>query len=124
MNACRNEIWQICLRNTILNYTVEVTLSQHPLDSEKSCHTVTGALASHADVLRGSSCVPAPLTSTDLSGKNLEQSHQSSRSGKCNLDFEKFRACFSSRKDQKGLMKGEDLTVLEQTSHLTQKRSY
>ena len=69
MNACRHEIWQICLRNIILNYTVEVTLSQHPLDSEKSWHTVTGALASHADVFRGSSGVPAPLKSADLSGK-------------------------------------------------------
>ena len=93
MNACRNEIWQICLRNIILNYTVEVTLSQHPLDSEKSCHTVTGALASNADVFRGSSGVPAPLTSADLSGeKNVDQSQQTSRSGKCTLDLEKFCA--------------------------------
>ena len=97
MDTCRHEIWQICLRNIILNYTVKVTLNQHPLDSEKSCHTVTGALASHADVLRGSSCVPAPLTSTDLSGKNVEQSHQSSRSGKCNLDLEKFCALLFER---------------------------
>ena len=36
-----------------------------------------------------------------------------------------FRAwLYSSRKDQEGLMKGEDLTVLEQTTQLTQKRSY
>ena len=81
--------------------------------------------ASHADVLRGSSRVPAPQTSADLSGKNVDQSQQTSRSGKCTLDLEKFRAwLYSSRKDQKGLMKGEDLTVLEQTTHLTQKRSY
>ena len=73
MNACSNEIWQICLRNIILNYTVEVTLSQHPLDSEKSWHTATGALASHADVFRGSSGVPAPLMSADLSGKKRRQ---------------------------------------------------
>ena len=82
-------------------------------------------LASHADVLRGSSRVPAPRTSADLSGKNVDQSQQTSRSGKCTLDLEKFRAwLYSSRKDQKGLMKGEDLTVLEQTTQLTHKRSY
>ena len=34
------------------------------------------------------------------------------------------RLTLSSRKDQKGLMKGEDLTVLEQTTQLTHKRSY
>ena len=38
---------------------------------------------------------------------------------------EKFRAWLhSSRKGQKGLMKGEDLTVLKQTTQLTHKRSY
>ena len=84
-----------------------------------------GIIASHADVLRGSSHVPAPWTSADLSGKNVDQSQQTSRSGKCTLDLEKFRAwLYSSRKDQKGLMKGEDLTVLEQTTQLTHKRSY
>ena len=78
--------------------------------------------ASHADVLRGSSCVPAPRTSADLSGKNVDQSQQTSRSGKCTLVLEKFRAwLYSSRKDQKGLMKGKDLTVLEQTTQLTHK---
>ena len=51
------------------NYTVEVGLKPTPSGFRKSCHTVTGALASHADVLRGSSSVPAPLTSADLSGK-------------------------------------------------------
>ena len=41
------------------------------------------------------------------------------------MDPEKFRASlYSPRKDQKGLMKGEDLTVLEQTTQLTHKRSY
>ena len=51
------------------------------------------AVAFHADVLRGSSRVPAPLTSADLSGKKSEdQSQQTSSSGKCNLDLEKFRA--------------------------------
>ena len=69
MNARRHEIWQICLRNIILNYTVEVGLKPTPSGFRKSCHTLTGALASHADVLRGSSSVPAPLTSADLSGK-------------------------------------------------------
>ena len=81
-------------------------------------------LASHADVLTGSSRVPAPLTSADLSGKTVDQSQQTFRSGKCTLDLEKFRAWLSSRKDQKGLMQGEDLTVLEQTTQLTHKRSY
>ena len=57
--------------------------------------------------------------------KNVDQSQQTSRSGKCTLDLEKFRAwLYSSRKDQKGLMKGEDLTVLEQTTQLTHKFSY
>ena len=121
MNVCRHGILQICLRNIILNYTVEVTLSQNPLDSEKSCHTVTGALASYADVLRGSSRVPAPLTSADLSGKKRTTI---TADFQCTLDLEKFLALFNSRKDQKGLMKGEDLTVLEQTTQLTHKRSY
>ena len=39
-------------------------------------------LASPADVLRGLSHVPAPL----------DQSQQTSRSGKCTLDLEEFRA--------------------------------
>ena len=57
--------------------------------------------------------------------KNVDQSQQTSRSGKCTLDLEKFRTwLYSSRKDQKGRMKGEDLTVLEQTTQLTLKRSY
>ena len=40
----------------------------------------TLALASHADVLRGSSRVPVPLTSADLSEKkkNVDQSQQTS----------------------------------------------
>ena len=47
------------------------------------------------------------------------------RSGKFTLDLKKFRAwLYSSRKDQKGLVKGADLTVLEQTTQLTRKRSY
>ena len=71
-------------------------------------------LASPADVLRGSSHVPAPL----------DQSQQTSRSGKCTLDLEEFRAQLSSRKNQKGLMKGEDITVFEQTTQLTHKHSY
>ena len=76
-------------------------------------------------LLGGSSRVPAPRTSADLSEKkNGDQSQQTSRSGKCTLDLEKVRAwLFSSRKDQEGLMKGEDLTVLEQTTQLTHKRS-
>ena len=82
-------------------------------------------IASPADVRRGSSRVPVPLTSADLRGKNVEQSQQTSRSGKSTLDLEKFRAgLYSSRKGQKGLMKGEDLTVLKQTTQLTHKRSY
>ena len=61
--------------------------------------------------------------SADLNGKNVDHSQQTSRSGKYTLDLEKFRAwLYSSRKDQKGLMKGEDLTVLEQTTQLNHKR--
>ena len=57
--------------------------------------------------------------------KNVDQSQQTSRSGKCTLDLEKFRAwLYGSRKDQKGRMKVENLTVLEQTTQLTHKRSY
>ena len=57
--------------------------------------------------------------------KNVGQSQQTSRSGKCTLDLAKCRTWhISSRKDQKGLMKkGEDLTV-EQTTQLTHKRLY
>ena len=51
--------------------------------------------------------------------KNVDQSQQSSRSGECALDLETVRAWLSSRKVQKGVMKGEDLTVLEQTTQLT-----
>ena len=71
MNACSNEIWQICLRNIILNYTVEVGLKPTPSGFRKSCHTVTGALASHADVLRGSSRVSASQTSAEPKDKFL-----------------------------------------------------
>ena len=57
--------------------------------------------------------------------KNVDQSQQTSRSGKCSLVLEKFRAwLYGSRKDQKGRMKGENLTVLEQTTQLTHKHSY
>ena len=57
--------------------------------------------------------------------KNVDQSQQTSRCGKCTLDLEKFRAwLYSSRKGKEGLMKGEDLTVLEQTTQLTHKCSY
>ena len=44
-----------------------------------------------ADVLRGSSRVPPPITSADLSGKNVDQSQQTSRSGKRTLDLAKCR---------------------------------
>ena len=80
-------------------------------------------LASYADALWGSSRVPVPQPSADLTGKNVDQSQQTSRSGKSTFDLEKFRAWLSSSKDQKGLMKGEELTVLEQTTQLTHKRS-
>ena len=57
--------------------------------------------------------------------KNVDRSQQTSKSGKCTFDLEKFRAwLYSFRKDQKGRMKGEDLTVLEQTTQLTHTRSY
>ena len=61
------------------------------------CET-RAAVAFHAGVLRGSSRVPAPLTSADLSGKKTnhrpikDQSQQTSRSRKCTLDLEKFHA--------------------------------
>ena len=55
---------------------------------------------------------------------NIDQSQQTSRSSKCTLDLEKFRAWLDSKKDQKSLMKSEDLSVLEQTTQLTHKRSY
>ena len=81
-------------------------------------------LASHADILRGSSHVPAPLLLT-WAKKNIDQSQQTSRCGKCTLDLDKFRAwLYSSRKGKEGLMKGDDLTMLEQTKRLTHKRSY
>ena len=57
--------------------------------------TFTGKnIASHEHVLRGSSRVPARRTSADLSEKkkNVDQSQQTSRSGKCTLDLEKFPA--------------------------------
>ena len=66
-----------------------------PLPFRTSVTQAILILASPAGVPRGSSRVPAPLTSADLSGKN-----------------------------QKGLMKGEDLTVLEQTTQLTHERLF
>ena len=57
-----------------------------------------------------------------MRGKNIDQSQHTSRSGKCTLDLEKFRRDF--RKDQKDLMKGEDLTLLAQTTQLTNTPSY
>ena len=55
--------------------------------------TFTGKnIASHADVLRGSSRVPAPRTADFTEKKNVDQSQQTSRSEKCTLDLEKFRA--------------------------------
>ena len=82
-------------------------------------------LASHADVPRVRHACLAHERLLTWAEKNVYQSQQTSRSGKCTLDLEKFRAwLYSSKKDQKGLMKGEDLTVLEQTTQLTHKRSY
>ena len=99
-------------------YRVAPKAKNHPSND------TTLTVACHADILRGSSRAPAPKTSADFSGKIVEQSQQTSRSGKCTLDPETCRAWLSSRKDQKGLMKGEDFTVLEQTAQLTHKRSY
>ena len=82
-------------------------------------------IASHADILGGSSRFLPHEHLLTWAEKNVDQSQQTSTSGKCTLDLEKFRAwLYSSRKDQKGLVKGEDLTVLEQTTQLTQKRFY
>ena len=51
------------------------------------------SLASNADVLRDWSRVPAPLSRLICERKqNVDQSQQTSRSGKCTLDVEKFRA--------------------------------
>ena len=76
-------------------------------------------IASHADVLRSSSRVPAPRTSADLSGKTRTHSRLPDlESALWNLGI------YSSRKDQEGLMEGENLTVLEQTIQLTHKCSY
>ena len=56
-------------------------------------------------------------------GSNADPWQQTSRS-EATLDLEKFRDWFRSRKDQKGLMKGEDLRVLEETTQLSHKRSW
>ena len=71
-------------------------------------------VASHADVLRGSSLVPAPRTSAHSRIPDLGSVLWILR----NVWLD------SCRKDQKGLMKGVDLKVLEQTTQLTHKRSY
>ena len=67
-------------------------------------------------VLWGSSRISTPLMSAKLSEKRKSGPITA---GKCTLNLDKFLALLSSRKDQKGLMKGEDLTVLEQTTQLT-----
>ena len=56
-------------------------------------------------------------------GSNADPWQQTSRS-EVTLDLEKFRDWLRSRKDQKGLMKGEDLRVLEETTQLSHKRSW
>ena len=57
--------------------------------------------------------------------KNVDQSQPTSRSGKCTLDLEKFRAwLYSSKKDQKGLMRGEELTVVEQTYYSVNSQAF
>ena len=61
-------------------------------------------LASHVDVLRGSSRVPAPQTSADLSGKKRRPITADFQIAECTLDLEKFRGSVISRKDQKGLI--------------------
>ena len=86
---------------------------------------IVSYIASNADILGGSSRFLPHEHLLTWAEKNVDQSQQTSTSGKCTLDLEKFRAwLYSSRKDQKGLVKGEDLTVLEQTTQLTQKRFY
>ena len=85
----------------------------------------TFCLASHADVLRARHAFLPQERLLNSAEKNVDQSQQTSRSGKCTLYLEKFRSwLYSSRKDQKGLMKGEDLTVLEQITQLTHKSSW
>ena len=71
-------------------------------------------LASHADFLRVRHAFLPHERLLTWEEKNVDQSQQTSRSEKCTLDPDKFRAwLYSSRKGQHGLMKGEDLTVLE-----------
>ena len=72
----------------------------------------------------GSSRVLDPLTPADSSGRKRKPITAQFRIWEVTLNLEKFRDWLISRKDQKGLMKGEDLTVLEQTTQLTYKHSY
>ena len=58
-------------------------------------------LASHVDVLRGSSSVPAPQTSADLSGKKVDQSQQTSRSGSALWTLRNFTLVLSPEKIRK-----------------------
>ena len=62
--------------------------------------TAEAKLASHADVLTGPPRVPAPQTSDETRGKNVDQSQHTSRSGKCTLDLEKFRARLQKRSER------------------------
>ena len=68
-------------------------------------------------LITGSSRNPPQQTSAETSGKNVDQSKHTCRSRKCTLDLRNFAR--DSRKDQKGLIKGEDLPLLEQTTTLT-----
>ena len=86
------------------------------------------ALASHADVLRGLSCVPAPRTSADLNGKKRRPITADFQIWEVHFgpwEISRFTlSVYISRKDHKSFMKTEDLTVLEQTTQLTHKRLY
>ena len=87
----------------------------------KECLDTWSWLASHTDVLTGSSHIPAPRTPAEPKGKKSRPITVSTLPdlGSALWTLRNFALDFGSRKDQKGLMTSEYLTVLEQTSQLT-----
>ena len=77
-------------------------------------------LASPANILRGSSRVLAPLRSADWAGKNVDQSQQTSRSGKCTLD----RLTVFSHRRRKRLSSTADHLFRSEFSDCRQNRSF
>ena len=81
-------------------------------------------VASHADILRGASNVPAPRMSADLSGKNVDQSQQTSRSGSALWTLKYFALDFiAPEKFRKVLRKVKTLTA-KQTKEQQQNTGY